>query len=474
MATLMKQKSFRRRITLDLESVEDSPHRSPARCTAADRLPHALSISTPSGMSMTSTKRSSSRAGSHSRHRMGAEMGTASDPLPASWETRCRTPTQLPAVVPPTRGHRRHHHHRLHSLPTEQELGKMAGRARPLPFTFDTSLPVSQGSGRPRSKTWATDPSAELTTPSTCGSDSRVTSCSCTPTSESSVMMRRQTPIPSVQGSLWRRGDKIGSGSYGSVYKALAMDTGLIFAVKQAVIQDTNEEDRKFKDQLVQEIDICKDLRHPNIVSYLGHECKDDGLYIFLEYAPGGSLAAMYKEFGPLQSNLLPSTTKGLVQGLNYLHTLPTPIIHRDIKCANVLVDLNFCVKLADFGCSKRDTLTTSFTTLGSIPWMAPEVIQQENGYGRKADIWSLGCTVLEMATAEKPWGDRAFDNVMYAMRHIGMSDATPPIPKELDSVGQSFISGCVQRCATNRPRTQDLLRHEFIRTISTAVPAFG
>merc|ERR1719188_1507119 len=116
-----------------------------------------------------------------------------------------------------------------------------------------------------------------------------------------------------------------------------------------------------------------------------------------------------------------------MLKGLDYLHTRRPPVVHRDIKCANILVDLNFSVKLADFGCSRQQDVTTSFTTIGSIPWMAPEVIQQHDGYGRKADIWSLGCTVIEMFTAEKPWGNAFFDNIMYAMSHIGLSEALPP-----------------------------------------------
>ncbi|CAE7571119.1 mkkA, partial [Symbiodinium sp. CCMP2456] len=130
----------------------------------------------------------------------------------------------------------------------------------------------------------------------------------------------------------------------------------------------------------------------------------------------------------------------GVLAGLDYLHTRNPPVVHRDIKGANILVDLNFNVKLSDFGCSKREDLTKSFTTIGSIPWMAPEVISQQQGHGRKADIWSMGCAVLEMATAEKPWGNDAFDNVMYALRHISMTDAIPPIPDTLGEAGEAFV----------------------------------
>merc|ERR1740121_900219 len=121
--------------------------------------------------------------------------------------------------------------------------------------------------------------------------------------------------------------------------------------------------------------------------------------------------------------------TRGTLEGLHYLHSRSPPIVHRDLKSANVLVDLNLCVKLSDFGCSKRDEATVSYNMQGTVLWMAPEVIECEGGYGRKADIWSLGCTLIEFASGERPWGNGKFDNHMVAMHHIRTSNATPPIP---------------------------------------------
>jgi len=158
----------------------------------------------------------------------------------------------------------------------------------------------------------------------------------------------------------------------------------------------------------------------------------------------------------------LRKATSGMMQGLAYLHEHKPCVVHRDIKGANLLVDLNFHVKLADFGCSKRSFVSQSFTTIGSVPWMAPEVIQQQTGYGRKADIWSAGCTVIEMATAEKPWGNGAFDNMVAAMMRIGLTDAMPPFPKSVHTVVHSFIQACVQREPESRPQAIDLLDHEF------------
>jgi serine/threonine protein kinase len=240
--------------------------------------------------------------------------------------------------------------------------------------------------------------------------------------------------------------------------------TGKTFAVKQATIEERSAEDRSFKDQLLTELRICKDLRDPHIVSFLGHDYVDGNLFIYLEYMAGGSVASCLQEFGAFDGDLLKKAVSGMLQGVNYLHTRSPPVVHRDIKGANLLADLSFNVKLADFGCSKRDDMTTSFTTVGSIPWMAPEVIQHKEGYGRKADIWSVGCTVIEMATAQKPWGKGAFDNILYAVRHIGMTENTPSIPDVMSEDGREFVALCVQRKVDARPSATELIEHGYLK----------
>mmetsp|Transcript_57430 Transcript_57430/g.168149 ORF Transcript_57430/g.168149 Transcript_57430/m.168149 type:complete len:502 (+) Transcript_57430:22-1527(+) len=330
------------------------------------------------------------------------------------------------------------------------------------PKTSSEKSAGKRGKQRPerrleRSKTWAALSISGTPTSVTGSSVSAEDSAGRSPHVSEISSLPSRTSFPNLS---WRRGQKIGNGSYGAVYKAQCKETGQIFAVKEALLAEKDENDSRFRDRLEDELDICKELRHPNIVSYLGHDYEDGRLYICLEYVPGGSLSSMLNEFGAVTEKPWRTSARGLVEGLNYLHTRSPPVVHRDIKAANVLVDLNFCVKLADFGCSKRAHVTTSFTTLGSIPWMAPEVIQQQDGYGRKADIWSLGCTLIEMATAEKPWGNNTFDNVMFALRHIGLSDATPPLPEALCEEGRDLISLCVRRKPEDRPRAVELLLH--------------
>jgi len=118
-----------------------------------------------------------------------------------------------------------------------------------------------------------------------------------------------------------------------------------------------------------------------------------------------GSLQSVIEKYAPLSENLVALYTKQILQGLEYLHF--HKVIHRDIKGANVLVDRKGICKLADFGTAKvlleKDDQLNSLT--GTANWMAPEVIQQ-SGYGRYADIWSLGCTVYEMLTGSPPWAE--------------------------------------------------------------------
>jgi serine/threonine protein kinase len=215
-------------------------------------------------------------------------------------------------------------------------------------------------------------------------------------------------------------------------------------------------------------LEICSGLRHPHIASYLGHEVVKGSLCIYLEYVPGGSLRSHLQDFGALAEPLRVKAAHGMLLGLDSLHTRETPVVHRDLKSSNVLVGLDFCAKLADFGCSKRSEHTRSFTGCGSVLWCAPEIFQDSVGFGRKADLWSFGCTVLEMATAEDPWGKGAFDNVMHAARVICMSDRTPPVPNEVPPAGRRLAALCLRRDPEERPWCRELLDLELLSSSSS------
>jgi len=287
-------------------------------------------------------------------------------------------------------------------------------------------------------------------------------------TSNGATLLGTLSSPGAVRGKFaWVKGDLLGQGSLGRVYKALNQRTGEIFAVKEVRIDQKDEHDVKFQATLESEVAICQELKNPHIVSYLGHDYLDSSLYIYLEYMSGGSMAQVLSQFGPLDESLIATYTKELLEGLVYLHTREQPVLHRDIKGANILVGCDCTgsrlqVKLSDFGCSKR-IVETCNTMRGSIPWMAPEVIKQ-TGYGLKADIWSFGCVLIEMGTAKHPWG--TFDNPIAAMRKIGMSEDLPPLPEGISDCCKDFISCCLQRDKTNRPTATALLSMPFVRDV--------
>lgn len=220
------------------------------------------------------------------------------------------------------------------------------------------------------------------------------------------------TDIPTTKMQ-WMRGNLIGRGSFGRVYHALNIATGDWIAVKQVDAPVTqsdhrNQDLKAASDALYREIRLLKDLDHENIVQYLGYDSnlEEGHIYIFLEYVPGGSISSLLSQYQYFDEPLVKYFTRQILSGLQYLHT--RNILHRDIKAGNVLIDFSGICKITDFGLSKNqqegayDPMANNSTMRGTVFWMAPEVLT--NHYSAKVDVWSLGCTVLEMITGEHPW----------------------------------------------------------------------
>ncbi|EFJ10054.1 hypothetical protein SELMODRAFT_128824, partial [Selaginella moellendorffii] len=233
--------------------------------------------------------------------------------------------------------------------------------------------------------------------------------------------------------------------------------TGELMAVKQLKIEPTDGQSRAvYLASLEREIDLYKQLRHRHIVGYIAMEQDEANnlLYIFLEYVSGGSIQSMLERFGRFSESLVRIYTRQLLLGLEYLHA--NKIVHRDIKGGNVLVDADGVVKLADFGASKVNkafhdpTITDGCKSIrGSVFWMAPEVIKGD-GYGRRADIWSVGCTVIEMLTATHPWP--GIDNTWTAIFHIAKASSGPPVPADASECAKDFLQQCFNLEARSRP----------------------
>ncbi|CAK7337323.1 unnamed protein product [Dovyalis caffra] len=266
---------------------------------------------------------------------------------------------------------------------------------------------------------------------------------------------------PTSPGSRWKKGKLLGRGTFGHVYVGFNSESGEMCAMKEVTLFSDDAKSKESVKQLMQEISLLSRLRHPNIVQYYGSETVGDRLYIYLEYVSGGSIYKLLQEYGELGELVIRSYTQQILSGLAFLHSKST--VHRDIKGANILVDPNGRVKLADFGMAKHITgQSCPLSFKGSPYWMAPEVIKNSNGCNLAVDIWSLGCTVLEMATTKPPWSQ--FEGVA-AMFKIGNSKDLPAIPEHLSAEGKDFVRKCLQRNPLQRPTASQLLEHPFVKS---------
>ncbi|PWA81071.1 Protein kinase, ATP binding site-containing protein [Artemisia annua] len=263
----------------------------------------------------------------------------------------------------------------------------------------------------------------------------------------------------------WRKGELIGCGAFGHVYMGMNLDSGELLAVKQVSIAANSASKEKTQvhiRELEEEVKLLKNLSHSNIVRYLGTVREEETLNILLEFVPGGSISSLLGKFGPFPEAVIRMYTKQLLLGLDYLHK--NGIMHRDIKGANILVDNKGCIKLADFGASKQVVELANGSGAKSMKgtpyWMAPEVILQ-TGHSFSADIWSVGCTVIEMATGKPPWSQQYQE--VAALFYIGTTKSHPPIPDHLSPEAQDLLLKCLHKEPELRPSASDLLQHPFV-----------
>ncbi|XP_063285458.1 mitogen-activated protein kinase kinase kinase 19 [Pelobates fuscus] len=270
-----------------------------------------------------------------------------------------------------------------------------------------------------------------------------------------------------VDGITWIKGEVLGKGAYGTVYCGLTSQ-GELIAAKQVVLDASDHvtAEKEYK-KLQEEVELLKVLKHANIVGYLGTCLQDNIVTIFMEFVPGGSISSILKRFGPLHEIVISRYTKHILQGIAYLHN--NRVIHRDIKGNNVMLMPNGVLKLIDFGCAKRLTRLSMSGTRSEVLismhgtpfWMAPEVIN-ESGHGEKSDIWSIGCTVFEMATGKPPL---AHMHKMAAMYYIGANKGLmPTLPDHFSKRARDFVDLCLTRDQGERPSAEKLLQHSFIK----------
>ncbi|KAJ1028729.1 hypothetical protein NDA16_001895 [Ustilago loliicola] len=295
----------------------------------------------------------------------------------------------------------------------------------------------------------------------------------------------------------WQQGQFIGGGTFGTVYLAVNLDSGGLMAVKEIRFQDISSTPSLYQ-QIKDEMEVMSMLSHPNIVEYYGIEVHRDRVYIFEEYCQGGSLAALLEHGRIEDETVIQVYTLQMLEGLIYLHS--QGIIHRDIKPDNILLDHMGVLKYVDFGAAKilaknsrtiqRSRKTGGLGNIGMIAqggeggkqggpagamaslqgtpmYMSPEVIKGNSDVPQSAaDIWSLGCVVLEFATGKRPWSN--FDNEWAIMFHIGMAEQHPalPDPSQLSPLGIEFIRQCLTINPRQRPTAIQLKEDPWMRSL--------
>ncbi|OAQ72300.1 STE/STE11/SSK protein kinase [Pochonia chlamydosporia 170] len=277
----------------------------------------------------------------------------------------------------------------------------------------------------------------------------------------------------------WQQGHFVGGGTFGNVYAAMDLDTGLLMAVKEIRLQDPKLIPT-IAEQIREEMGVLEVLDHPNIVQYHGIEVHRDRVYIFMEYCSGGSLANLLEHGRIEDEQVITFYALQLLEGLVYLHE--SGIAHRDIKPENILLNHNGIIKYVDFGAAKiiarqGRTLAADLhatkpnkSMTGTPMYMSPEVIKGENpGRAGSVDIWSLGCVVLEMATGRRPWAN--LDNEWAIMYNIAQGNPPQlPTADQVSPQGLDFLSKCFTRNPKERPSAVELLQHEWIMAVRSQV----
>ncbi|WFD43400.1 non-specific serine/threonine protein kinase [Malassezia psittaci] len=274
--------------------------------------------------------------------------------------------------------------------------------------------------------------------------------------SDAQVMARLQAVcMPGNPTRMFKDLTKIGQGASGGVFTAKSIGSEQLVAIKQMVLEQQPK-----KDLIVNEIEVMKQSRHPNIVNFLNAFLNQGELWVVMEYMEGGPLTDVVLH-SILSEAQIAAVAKECLTGLHHLHT--HGVIHRDIKSDNVLMSMNGNIKLTDFGfCAQIGQAHAKRVTMVGTPyWMAPEVVTRKE-YGARVDIWSLGILCIEMIEGEPPYLN---ENPLRALYLIA-TNGTPKLqnPEKLSATIKDFLRVCLEVDAEKRPDALALAEHPFLR----------
>ncbi|KAI4314973.1 hypothetical protein L6164_027827 [Bauhinia variegata] len=257
----------------------------------------------------------------------------------------------------------------------------------------------------------------------------------------------------------WLRGDCVGRGSFATVNLAVCSQFTTPTVVKSSDVFSSSS--LKNEKQVLDRLGLC-----PEIIRCFGDdyttENGEDFYNLFLEYASGGTLFDQLKNHGGrLPESDVRRYIRSIIRGLAYIHD--KGFVHCDIKLQNILVLGNGDVKIADFGLAKRTEEKQSMCECRGTPLsMSPESVN-DNEYEPPADVWALGCAVVEMVTGKPAWNVKEGSNIFSLMLRIGLGDELPEVPNELSEAGKDFLSKCFVKDPRKRWTAEMLLKHPFV-----------
>jgi len=271
--------------------------------------------------------------------------------------------------------------------------------------------------------------------------------------------------------SSWVKGPQVAAGTFEEIFQALHKESGHLFVVKQVELDDDSDQDgrRQQLRELTAEVGLYQEMKHPNIVAYLGSEVTETFAYLYFEHMAAGSLKNVTQNFGPVQESLLRLYLHDVVSALAYLHAWDPPVVIRDLRSRNIFTTHNGRAKIVDFACAVRakEEASSGHDIKGGVQCMAREVF--EGHISPAVDIWACGCLAIELATAGPPWKEGHSPMALYMLMKKGQR---PDIPEGLSPACRDFIDQCLRHERSERPRASELLRHDFLRGRGTTPTA--